>query len=46
MLLYGARKWKIQKKAHQLMTNKYPDFEIDFQGDYVDDGFQLMGRYR
>ena len=42
MYLYGAGKWKIQSKTNQLMIQKYPEFTIDYQVDYVDDGGQLM----
>ena len=41
-LFYGAMKWKIQKKVKQRMISKCPDFKINYQCDYIDDGVQMM----
>ena len=42
MFLYGGGKWRIQRKANDLMLTKHKDFKIEFQVDYVDDGAQLI----
>ena len=41
-LLYPAVKWSIDQKAHKLMIQRCPEFAMDFQVDYMDDGGQLM----
>ena len=41
-LYYSAMKWDVQQTAFQQMEAISPDFVIDFQMDYVDDGLQLI----
>ena len=41
-LFYSSSKWDIQQNADKRMIAKIPEFRIDFQVDYMDDGLQLM----
>ena len=41
-LYYSAMKWAVQQNAQQQMEMIEPDFIIDFQMDYIDDGLQLI----
>ena len=41
-LLYASAKWTVQRKTQNMMIQRFPDFQINFQSDWVDDGVQVM----
>ena len=41
-LLYSGAKWRIQQEVERKIMLKQPNFKIDTQTDYIDDGLTIM----